>query len=66
MDKQGNTTGVCHNPPISPPPPAALDSPAQGAGTGADSGNANINGKPVELRWLFGAVLGITLLLRFN
>lgn len=62
MDKQGNTTGVCDNPPISPPPPAALDSPAQGAGN--DSGDANF--KTVELRWLFGAVLTITLLLRFN
>ncbi|KAL0543079.1 hypothetical protein IC582_018166 [Cucumis melo] len=59
---KGNTTGVCDNPPISPPPPAALDSPAQGAGN--DSGDANF--KTVELRWLFGAVLTITLLLRFN
>ncbi|XP_022949740.1 PI-PLC X domain-containing protein At5g67130-like [Cucurbita moschata] len=58
-----NTTGVCDNPPISPPPPAALESPVQGAG---DSGDAHLNGRPAELRWLLGAILAVTLLLRLH
>lgn len=62
MDEQGNTTGVCDNPPISPPPPAALaESPGQG-----DSNEAHFNGGAVELRWLLGAILAMTVLLRPN
>ncbi|XP_022132902.1 PI-PLC X domain-containing protein At5g67130 [Momordica charantia] len=57
---KGNATGVCDNPPISPPPPAALE-PAEG-----DSNEAHFNGRPVELRWLVGAILSMTLLLRLN
>ncbi|XP_023517680.1 PI-PLC X domain-containing protein At5g67130-like isoform X1 [Cucurbita pepo subsp. pepo] len=59
---KGNTTGVCDNPPVSPPPPAALESPVDAG----DSDGAHSNGRPVEISWLLGTILTVTLFLRFN
>ncbi|XP_050291758.1 PI-PLC X domain-containing protein At5g67130 isoform X2 [Quercus robur] len=59
--KANATFGTCDVPPISPPPPASAGSGTPGTTQNPTSNAAFLGGKPLQLRWLLGAILALWL-----
>ncbi|KAK7827020.1 pi-plc x domain-containing protein [Quercus suber] len=59
--KANATFGTCDVPPISPPPPASAVSGTPGSTQNPTSNAAFLGGRPLQLRWLLGAILALWL-----
>ncbi|KAK4584651.1 hypothetical protein RGQ29_022400 [Quercus rubra] len=59
--KANATFGTCDVPPISPPPPASAGSGTPETTQNPTSNTAFLGGRPLQLRWLLGAILALWL-----